>query len=201
MEPRKRSGTRRKKTQHATRIFTAHAHLSASAFLLSRHPPQCAAVEAKKFTVRAVEASHGEASCENKCNFLGSNSDGCCRSSPVVSTTAVAWVCSPVCQCGRLLVPFVPILWRLVCSRVLFFCGFVSVTEEVAFLPTLQQRPLMVKSWASASACGAGTSDLQPEGFALVSVEIAQAISRSRGFKLPLTASSQQVPFLTCSLP
>ena len=124
------SEAKRHAAQHATRIFTAHAHLSASAFLLSRHPPQCAAVEAKKFTVRAVEASHSEASCENKCNFWGSNSDGCCRSSLVVSTTAVAWVYSPVCQCGRLLVPFVPILWRLVCSRVLFFCGFVSVEKK-----------------------------------------------------------------------
>ena len=52
----------------------------------------------------------------------------------------------------------------------------------------------MVKLWASASSCGGGTSVLQPENFALVFVEIAQAISRSRGFKLALTVSSQQVP-------
>ena len=86
------SEAKRHAAQHATRIFTAHAHLSASTFLLSRHPPQCAAVEAKKFSVRAVEASHCEAFCGSKCNFLGSFTMAAVAAVQLWSTTAVAWV-------------------------------------------------------------------------------------------------------------
>ena len=153
MEPRKRSGTRRN-TQRESSLRT-HSYQPQRFFFPAIHsnaPP----LRAKKFTVRGVEASHGEAYCENKCNFLGSNSDrlGLFARVPMWTVTRFHFV--PI----SVEVSFAP-----------EFCSFADSCQlrrssfSYPQTSSLQQRPLMVKSWASASACGAGTSVLQPEGF------------------------------------
>ena len=177
MEPRKRSGTRR----NTQREFSLRTHTSQpQRFFFPAIHPKAPPLRLRSLRCEQLKPHTVRRPVKTSAISWVPEAMAAVAAVKLWSTTAVAWVCSPVCQCDLNGYSF----------HLSQFCGGSFAPEFCSFASSCQLRGgsfLTHKRHHSSNV-------LSWQNCGFLQALVAQAQAYSRGFKLALTASSQQVP-------